>query len=568
MNIKETLSKYISEAVNLPESEVLSMLEYPPDITMGDLAFPCFKLAKTLKKAPNVIAGEIKDKITKDMMDAVESCEAAGGYLNITLNDGFYAESIISAVLEQGDEYGSSKIGEGKTVVIDYSSPNIAKPLHIGHLRSTNIGSSIKKIHQFCGYKTVAINYLGDWGTPFGKVITAFKKWCNDMDEIEEKGVYKLIELYVRFGVEAEKDSSLNDEARAWFLKLEQGDEETVALWKKFSTISKEEFKRTYDMIGVEFDSYDGESFFEDKMPAVIDELKQKNLLKLDQGAQIVDLSEYDMPPCLIVKSDGATLYPTRDIASVIYRYNTYKFDKNIYITDMRQNLQFAQWIKVVELMGYEFFDRCVHVPFGLMSLDGEALGSRKGNILLLDTLFSAAVEKVEKIMEEKNPGLAEAEKKEIAKKVGIGAVMFSYLVNGRAKDVDFNWEDALNFNGNSGPYVQYTYARICGVLEKNEMQINPDKVNISNNFEREIIKLLSQFPEKVLTAEREYEPSVICRFLLEISAAFNRFYHECSILKAESEETKNSRLALCLAAKHAMGAGLWLIGLEKTSKV
>jgi arginyl-tRNA synthetase len=338
--------------------------------------------------------------------------------------------------------------------------------------------------------------------------------------------------------------------------------------------ISIIEIKRIYNILGIEFDSYDGESFFNDKMDDVVEELKVKNILKLDQGAQIVDLSEYNMPPCLILKTDGATLYPTRDIASAIYRYKTYKFDKNIYVTDMRQALHFAQWIKVTELMGYEWARNCINVPFGVMNFEGQVFATRRGNTFLLDDLLKTAVDKVGKIIEEKNPGdshLANEEKKEIAKKVGIGAVMFSDLANGRLKDVNFSWEDALNFDGNSGPYVQYTYARICGVLEKSKTaDILYNGIIITNNLEREIIKVLSQFPEKVLVAEREYEPSVICRYLLDLCAVFNRFYtsRDCAILKAGSEEIKNSRLALCEAVKYVIGNGLWLIGLEKTNRV
>jgi len=577
--IAEALYNIINNTANAPtltKEEIAGMIEYPPDINMGDLAFPCFRLSKLFRKSPNIIAENIASEFNSV---GTRRAVSAGGYINFTIDDKFYAQNILSDIFEKQDKYGASNIGEGKTAVIDYSSPNMSRPLGVAHLRSTNIGNSIKKIHQFCGYKTVAINYIGDWGTPHGKIIAAYKLWCGDIKEIEEKGVYKLLDLYVKFGAEAETDKSLNDMARSWFAKLEQGDEEAVSLWKKFMEISVVEIKRIYGVLGIEFDSYDGESFFNDKMPAVVEELKEKNLLKLDQGAQIVDLSEYNMPPCLILKTDGATLYPTRDIASAIYRYKTYNFDKNIYVTDMRQALHFAQWIKVTGLMGYEWANNCVNVPFGIMSFEGQVFKTRKGNTLLLDDLLKMAVEKVEAIMEEKNPGdinLSAEEKKDIAKKVGIGAVMFSDLSNGRIKDVNFSWEDALNFTGNSGPYVQYTYARICGVLDKAELPptASPpplsarEAVTITNIFEREIIKLLSQFPEKVLAAEREYEPSVICRYLLDVCAAFNRFYHDYSILKAESEEIKNSRLALCEAAKYVIGNGLWLIGLEKTNRV
>jgi len=557
---------------SITQEEIAGMIGFPPNIELGDLDLPCFRFAKILRKSPNVIAEEITAELENlDLRDKVKNISAAGGYINFTLDDKFYARNILADIFEQKDKYGASDIGAGKTAIVEYSSPNMSKPLSTGHLRTTNIGNAIKKIHQFCGYKTVAINFIGDWGTPHGKIIAAYKLWCNDMKEVEEKGVYKLLDLYVRFDDEAEKDESLNDMGREWFVKLEQGDGEAVKLWKKFMEISLIEIKRIYDILGIEFDDYNGESFFEDKIDAVVKELKEKNLLKLDRGAQIVDLSEYNMPPCLILKSDGATLYHTRDIASTLYRKKTYNFDKNVIVTDMRQSLHFAQWIKVIELMGYEWAKDCIHIPYGLMNFEGQVMKTRKGNAQLLDELLKMAVEKVEQIMQEKNPDssvLSDEEKKDIAKKVGIGAILFSDLVNGRLKDVNFSWEDALNFSGNSGPYVQYTYARACSVLEKNDADIDYENIIITNNLEREIIKLLSQFPEKVLVAEREYEPSVICRYLLDICAVFNRFYHDCSILKAESDEIKNSRLALCEAVKYTIGNGLWLIGLEKTSKV
>ena len=560
------LNKIDSE-INLTEEEIFSMLEYPPNSDMGDLAFPCFKLSKQLRKPPNAIAENIKAEFTSDR---VKECISAGGYINFKLDDKIFTDEILKNILFEKERYGASDTGEGKPVVIDYSSPNIAKPFHIGHLRSTVIGNAIKKIHQFSGYNCTAINYLGDWGTQFGKVITAYKLWCNDMTEIEEKGVYKLMELYVQFTTESEKDKSLNDEARKWFALLEQGDGEALNLWRTFRDISLKEYKKTYELIGVEFDSYDGESFFNDKMDAVVRELEEKNLLVLDQGAKIVNLSEYNMPPCLILKSDGATLYPTRDIASVLYRKKTYDFYKNIYITDMRQILHFAQWKKVTELMGYDFAEDCVHIPFGLMSFGGESLGTRKGNILLLDTLFKMAIEKVKKIIQEKSPHLSDEEKKDIAEKVGVGAIIFNDLANGRTKDVNFSWEDTLNFDGNSGPYVQYTYARICGVLKKAEQDLYdvPDGETVLNSLEKELIKTMALFPERVIVALREYDPSVISRYLLDLCAAYNRFYHECSVLKAENENIKALRIAICEAARYTVGNGLSLIGLAKTTVV
>ena len=447
-------------------------------------------------------------------------------------------------------------------MVLDYSSPNVAKPFHIGHLGTTVIGHSLKKLHEFAGYHCVGINYLGDWGTQFGKLIVAYRRWGN-REMVEEGGVDKLVELYVRFHQEAEENAALNDEARAEFHKLEEGDAENRALWKWFVEISLAEYQKTYRQLGITFDSYKGESFYTDKMPAQVEILREKGLLKIDDGASIVDLSAYGMPPCLILKRDGSTLYPTRDIAAAVYRQNTYHFDKAIYVTSAGQSLHFAQWFKVVELMGYDWYNRLVHVPYGTVSINGAKLATRTGNVVLLKDLFAAAIEEVKGIMTEKNPDLAG--KEEIAEAVGVGAIVFYYLSNNRGKDINFVMEDALNFDGNTGPYAQYTYARTCSVLRRaGDAATETRDLKLTAPEETALLKTLAKFPEKVLAALSDYEPSVITRYILDVASAFNRFYHNCPILGAEDEAVRRTRLSLTRAAKQVLGNAFPLICLKK----
>ncbi len=546
----------------LTTEQIAQMLEYPPDAAMGDLALPCFKLSKTLRMAPPAIAGKLAEDFT---CEGIAAAEAAGGYLNFRLSDGFSA-GVVERVLAKGDQYGRPDVGKGKTVVLDYASPNVAKPFHIGHLGSTVIGHSLKKIHEFAGYHCIGINYLGDWGTQFGKLITAYKLW-GESAQIQAGGIDALVELYVRFHSEAEQDESLNDLARAEFKKLEDGDEENIRLWKRFVSISLEEYEKTYRQLGISFDSYKGESFYSDKMSAQVDKLREMGLLKIDDGASIVDLSEYGMPPCLILKSDGTTLYPTRDIAAAYYRQQTYHFDKAIYVTSAGQSLHFAQWFKVVELMGYDWYDRLVHVPYGTVSINGEKLATRTGNVILLRDLFAQAIEKVTDVMKEKNPDLENMD--EVAEEVGVGAVVFYYLSGSRIKDINFIMEDALSFDGNTGPYVQYTYARACSVLEK-AGSVSPRVMSgqFSCAEERELAKELSLFEEKVVQALQEYEPSVIARYILDVCAAFNRFYHECQIVSASDPQTRELRVSLTAAVKQTLASAFDLICLRKPEKI
>ncbi|MBR5314433.1 MAG: arginine--tRNA ligase [Clostridia bacterium] len=556
----------INDAHGLDEEKVAQMLEYPPNPDMGDIALPCFKMSKSLRMSPVMISEKISQELEKLALCDIEKIETVNGYLNIYIKKDYFAKNVLENVLEKGEKYGSFDFGKGKTVVLDYSSPNVAKPFHIGHLGTTVIGHSLKKLHEFAGYSCVGVNHLGDWGTQFGKLIVAYNKW-GDRKTIEEKGIDELVALYVKFHHEAEIDPELNEQARAEFTKLEHFDEENMKLWRWFIDISIEEYKKTYKQLDIEFDSYCGESFYSDKMPAVINELKEKNLLKIDDGASVVDLEEYKMPPCLILKRDGSSLYPARDISAAIYRKNTYDFEKVVYVTDAGQSLHFAQWFKVVELMGYEWAKNLVHVPYGKVSLNGEKLATRTGNVILLKDLFASAIEKVKAIMDDKNPNLENRDEKATA--VGVGAIVFYYLSNNRIKDINFMLEDALCFDGNTGPYAQYTYARTCSVLDKAAGLDRSTSANYEiNDKEKTLLRTISLFPEKVLQALNEYEPSVITRYILDVCTAFNGFYHDCQILGAEDEATKAFRLNLTEATRHVLGNAFTLICMKKTEKI
>ena len=558
-----------AEAV-LNAQDVAAMLEYPPDSNMGDLAFPCFKLSKALRRSPVQIAATLCEALAED--EVIGKVEAVNGYLNIKIADSYLGNTVIPEILAKGARYGAQTFGEGKKVVLDYSSPNVAKPFHIGHLGTTVIGHSLRKLHEFAGYECFGINYLGDWGTQFGKLIVAYRKW-GSREAVIEGGIDKLVELYVRVnnaikgdpenGIPA--DDSLADEARAEFHKLETGDEENLELWKWFVEISLAEYERTYRQLGISFDSYLGESFYTNKMPAQVQKLRDMGLLKIDDGASIVDLSDYNMPPCLILKRDGSTLYPTRDIAAAVYRKENYHFDKAIYVTSSQQCLHFAQWFKVVEMMGYPWYNELVHIPYGTVSLNGAKLATRTGNVVLLKDLFSLAIEKVSGIVEEKNPNLEN--KEAVAEAIGVGAIVFYYLTNNRIKDINFSLEEALSFEGNTGPYVQYTYARAGSVLSR-AGEVAEAPVQITTEEESALVKTLCRFGERVCSAIADYEPSNITRFILDVAAAFNRFYHNCTILGAEDPAVRASRVKLTEATKIVLGNAFDLICLSKTEKV
>ena len=565
--LKQTAAELISSAIGtlfapaeLSAAELATMLEYPPDGAMGDLALPCFKLSKSLRRSPMEIASRLAETLSHP---AFASIEAVGGYLNFKKDASAFAARVVNTVLSVGDTYGAPAIGDGKTVVLDYSSPNVAKPFHIGHLGTTVIGHSLKLLHEFAGYKCIGINHLGDWGTQFGKLIVAYKKWGN-REEIEEKEIDALVALYVRFHTEAEADPALNDEARAAFAKLEQKDEESMALWRWFIEISLREYNKTYRMLGISFDSYNGESFYTDKMPRQIEKIREAGILEIDDGASVVNLEKWNMPPCLILKRDGSTLYPTRDIAAAVYRKENYDFEKCIYVTSAGQCLHFAQWFKVLEMMGYPWYRGLVHVPYGTVSIGGEKLATRTGNVILLKDLFAQAIEKVKGIMKEKNTTAGD----DVAEKVGVGAIIFYYLSNNRMRDINFVMEDALSFDGNTGPYAQYTYARTCSLLEKAKDAGKSAEPIAVTDEEAELARVLSRFPETVSSALAEYEPSVITRYILELCAAFNRFYHECQILSATDEKIKENRLAFTRATKTVLGRALSLICMPTPEKI
>ncbi|MBR5467635.1 MAG: arginine--tRNA ligase [Firmicutes bacterium] len=559
MDFKAEIAAAIAQSLEIDVNEVLGAIEIPPNKDMGDYAYPCFRLAKTLRKAPPLIAAELAEKV--QLPSFVKETKVIGAYLNFFTEKSVFAKEIITKVFEEKENYGKSTVGAGKNIVIDYSSPNIAKPFHVGHLRSTVIGNAIYKIHEFLGYNCVGVNHLGDWGTQFGKLITAYKLW-GDAEKVEKDGISELMRIYVLFHDEAEKDPSLEDTARSWFVKMQDGDEEALTLWKWFKDISLKEFERVYNTLGVSFDSYAGESFYNDKMAAVVDELKEKELLIESNGAMIVDLEADKMPPCLIIRTDGGTLYATRDITAAIYRKNTYDFEKCIYITAIDQILHFSQWFKVIEKMGYDWNKQLVHVPFGLVSLESGKLSTRKGNVVLMEDLLNEAVKKTAAIIEEKNPDLPN--KEEVAKQVGIGAVIFDDLYNGRIKDIVFSWEKMLSFEGETGPYVQYTNARACSVLRKagDEVTCDIDFSVLTDDVTVEVIKLLASFNEKVQEAADKYEPSVVSRYVVDLTQAFNKFYHDNPILSAD-EKTRKARLAVVKAVSSVLTSGLALLGVQ-----
>ena len=555
--------KEIAPDSTLSSNEIAAMLEYPPDTTMGDIAFPCFKLSKMLRSAPPKIAASLAEKMNDF---EVGTAAAVGGYLNFRISPKYLEEHVLREIEEKGEKYGSSNVGEGKCVVLDYSSPNICKPFHIGHLGTTVIGHSLKLLHEFIGYNCVGVNHLGDWGTQFGKQIVAFRKW-GDREVVEQGGIDELVKLYVKFHEEAEKDPALDDEARAEFHKLEEGDPENIALRKWFVDVSLAEYNKTYKQLGIEFDSYKGESFYVDKVPAQVERLREKGILKIDDGASIVDLSEYNMPPCLILKKDGSTIYHARDIAAAVYRHDTYNFDKCIYVTSSAQSLHFAQLFKVIELMGYDWYEKMYHVPYGTVSIDGAKLATRTGNVVLLKDLFRQSIEKVHEIMAEKNPDLANSD--EVAEAVGVGAIVFNYLYNSRIKDINFTLDQALSFEGNTGPYAQYTYARTCSIISKaNEAGIKGECGHCTHPSEEELLKVLSRFPEKVMAAVEEYEPSDVTRYIIDVCTAFNHFYRDCPIVTADDKEAREFRVRLTKAAKTVLGTALHLICLKTPEKI
>ena len=560
--VGEMLQAAYPDAQGLPE-DIAALLEVPPDPAMGDYAFPCFKLSKALRMGPPMIAKKLSEAMRRPEVARVE---CVGGYLNFFFNRENFARELLGAVLAAPGKWGASDAGAGKTVCLDYSSINIAKRFHIGHLSTTMIGNSLKRIYDFLGWKTVSINHLGDWGTQFGKMICAYKRW-GDKETVEKGGVEEMTKLYVRFHAEAEKHPELEDEGRAWFKKIEDGDPEALSIFHWFKDVTLKDAMKVYDVLGVSFDSYAGESFYADKTDRVVNELREKGLLKESDGALIVDLEEDNMPPCLILKRDGTTIYATRDLAAIFYRKDTYHFDKCLYVVAYQQDLHFRQIFKVVEKMGYPWAkDELVQVACGMVSYEGQSLSTREGHVVYLEDLLRRAQEKALQIIREKSPNLEN--KEEAARQVGVGAVVYSTLQNSRIKDIDFWWDRALSFDGETGPYVQYTHARCCSVLRKTPENLPaPDYAALSDDESQALLRLLSRFPEAVSEACLRNEPSIVTRATTEIAKAYNKFYYEHRILDDDPAVTA-ARIALTQASQQVIKTGLYLIGVAAPERM
>ncbi len=564
-DFKVAIANCLKEKIEeLTLEEIIALIEVPPNKEMGDYAFPCFKLAKVFRKSPNMIAADLAESI--EAKGEISKVIPLGGYVNFFVNKSQLAESVIKDVLTKKENYGHSDLGQDKAVVIDFSSPNIAKPFHIGHIRTTVIGNALYKIYDSQGYNVVRVNHLGDYGTQFGKLIVAFKLWGNK-EAVEANPIPELLKLYIQFHEEAEKKPEMEDEARAWFTKLENGDEEAKALWQWFRDESLKEFARVYDLLDIEFDSYAGESFYSDKMDIVIEKIKEKGLLKQSQGTNVVDLEEYNMPPALITKNDGSTLYMTRDLAAAIYRKNTYDFEKCIYVVGSQQSLHFQQLFKVLELMGFEWAKDLIHVPFGMVALEEGTMSTRKGRVVFLEDVLKQAIEKTRETVLSKNPNAKNVD--EIAKQVGVGAVVFQELSNSRIKDYTFSWERTLSFEGETGPYVQYTHARCCAVLRKANEEVSTD-INyelLSDGDAAEVLKVIGSFNKSIVSAMRRNEPHIVTRFVLDLAQAFNKFYHDNPIL-VEDEELRKARLALVAATRQTLENGLNILGMHAPERM
>lgn len=563
---KEKIAGLLSDIVEgLTVEEIESMLEIPTDEKMGDYAFPCFRLAKQLRKAPPAIAKDIAAKLAENPL--FSKVEQVNAYVNLFLEREGFLATTLAEVVDRKERFGSSDLGGNRKVIVEYSSPNIAKPFHIGHIRSTVIGNAIYKLYDFLGYDTVRVNHLGDYGTQFGKMIVAYRRWGNREDVVQSP-IQTLLGYYVKYHEASEADPSLEDEARATFTKLENGAEEETALWQWFRDESLKEFEKVYRMLGIEFDSYAGESFYSDKMDTVIERLRERSLLEESEGAHIVDLSSKNLSPALIMKNDGSTLYITRDIAAAIYRKQHYGFYKNIYVVASQQNLHFQQWIAIVEMMGYEWAKDCIHVPFGLVSLEDGTMSTRHGRVVFLIDVLNKAIEQTREIIMEKNVNTDNVDI--TASQVGIGAVIFNELSNGRIKDYVFSWDKVLNFDGETGPYVQYTHARAASVLRNAGIDTDgplsalsdADMKYINSDNAYALAREIYAFPGIIQEAAEKYEPSIVTRHIVNVAQSFNRFYHNEHIL-VDDEQERKAKLLLTFAAKQTIKNGLLLLGMQ-----
>ncbi|MEY8445364.1 arginine--tRNA ligase [Enterococcus ratti] len=563
MNNKDIVAKAIYDVVkdDFTMKQVEQLLEHPKSSDHGDVAFPAFSLAKVYRKAPQQIAADLAKKINTMRFEKVE---VVGPYLNFFMNKAMVSKEVLSSVVKTKEHYGDSTIGNKGNVPIDMSSPNIAKPISMGHLRSTVIGNSIGFILEKIGYKPIRINHLGDWGTQFGKLIVAYKKW-GSKEAVKSEPINELLRLYVQFHEVAEGQPELNDEARLWFKRLEEGDKEAIELWQWFRDESMKEFNKIYDLLEVHFDSLNGEAFYNDKMDEIVTLLEEKHLLQADKGAEIVDLSAYDLNPALIKKSDGATLYITRDLAAALYRKRTYHFSQSLYVVGNEQSYHFKQLKAVLKELGFDWSDDMHHIPFGLITQGGKKLSTRKGKIVLLEEVLNEAIQSAKEQISEKNPDLPN--KDLVAKQVGVGAVIFHDLKNDRLNTFDFNLEEVVRFEGETGPYVQYTHARAMSLLEKAGFSPSEDQeYSLSDENSWEVIKLVQKYPETVLQAGEKYEPSIIAKHAIKLAQAFNKYYAQTKIL-AEDEQ-KEARLALVYAVSVLLKEDLRLLGLHAPDKM
>ena len=568
IDFKNEIALMLNEKIGeISKDEIFQNIEVPPSYDMGDFAFPTFPLAKVFRKNPAVIATELKESIESDMFEKIET---KGAYLNFFINKEKLAQTVIEESIEKGEDFGRVDIGEGKNIIVEYSSPNIAKPFHIGHIRTTIIGDSLKRIFSFLGYNAIGYNHLGDYGTQFGMLIVAIKKWGN-LKEIENNPIPELLKLYVKINEEIENDEKLHRECRDAFVDLENKDPEAVKMWEWIRNISLEEFKRVYRMLDIDFDSYKGEHFYSDKMAEQVERMEEKGILVDSEGAKIVDLEKYNLPPALIIKSDGSTIYITRDVAAAKYRHDNYKPYKNIYVVASQQNLHFQQLKYVLKEMGYDWYDEVTHVPFGMVSLEEGTLSTRKGRVVYLEDVLNRAVDKVDDILTEREEekGIKIEDKEELAREIGIGAVKFQELFNQRIKDYVFSWDKTLSFEGETGPYVQYVHARICSLLKKGDFSLDMefDPSLLKTEEEINVLRVLYNFTDTVIDAHEKMEPFFITRYVVELAKEFNKFYNRVPILD-EDEKLKNTRLLLCFTVKNVIKKGLYLLGIKAPEKM
>ena len=566
-DFKQIIAKQISKTININEKELESYIETPKDSKNGDYAFPCFRLAKELRKAPPAIANEIKEKI--EAVEEIEKIEVAGGYLNFFINKSILTKEVLEEI-SKAEQYGKSEIGKEKNIVIDYSAPNIAKPFHIGHLRSTVIGGALYNIYKYLGYNVTGVNHLGDYGTQFGKLIEGYKMWGKEYD-IEKDPINELTKIYIRINEACKNDEQILENCRNNFKKLEDGDSYCVEIWKKFRELSLQEFQKVYDLLGSKFDSWNGESFYSDKMTEVIEILEKTGKLIESQGAKIIDLEDKGInTPCIIEKSNGSTTYATRDLAAILYRARTYDFDKALYVTSYEQVLHFKQVFEVAKLLGLDekYTKGLEHVSFGMVLLPEGKMSTREGNIIKLEDLLNEAISRAQEIIEQKNPELEN--KEEVAKKVGIGAVIFNDMSASRIKDEVFDWNTILNFQGETGPYVQYTYVRTKSVLEKAGYlpKIEEVKVeNLADEYSLAILKLIYNFEDVLIQVTDKNEPSILARYLIDFAKAYSSFYNENKII-VEDKDIQNARVYLTYAVSEVLKQGANLLGIQMPEKM